>query len=198
MFKCFRCHEEYESLASNFSKESKNKNGYNTICKKCKSIDNKKYREDNKKEIRERRKAKYSIYGQPRSHDIYIKNFKLNPIKFRAKILRNGMLQRSKAKNIVFDSKYFSIDKIEEIISVHNKCACCNTFFIYDSNFNGSGDKNYKCPSADRFVSNIGYTKENTVFICWRCNNLKRDSSIQDLEKIIMWLENKTLTTQLD
>jgi G:T-mismatch repair DNA endonuclease (very short patch repair protein) len=46
----------------------------------------------------------------------------------------------------------------------------------------------FLAPSVDRLDNSKGYIKGNVVLICWRCNNLKSDSSIEKLEKIVRWL----------
>lgn len=38
--------------------------------------------------------------------------------------------------------------------------------------------------SLDRLLCDEGYTPENTVLACWRCNNLKRDATPEELEQL--------------
>lgn len=67
------------------------------------------------------------------------------------------------------------------------KCPCCGVIFDYKL----STVRNDNTPSADRFDSNKGYTKDNVRFICWRCNKSKNDASLEDLKIIRNWLKNK-------
>lgn len=42
----------------------------------------------------------------------------------------------------------------------------------------------YDSASLDRVDATKGYTPENTVFACWRCNTLKRDATVDELERL--------------
>jgi hypothetical protein len=44
-------------------------------------------------------------------------------------------------------------------------------------------------PSIDRFDNNLGYVPGNVSIICWRCNELKRNATVDELRKIIAWIE---------
>lgn len=187
MFECRRCGNIYLNQEEYFAKSSRYQSGFDTLCKICKSKKDKEYRDNNGQDINDRRKSKYDREVKPISHDLYVDSIMSDPIGWRAKILRQGMQQRSVIDNWDFDGEYFSTDKIRGIITEQNGCPCCKVLFSYESLLNGN--KNPAAPSADRFDSNKGYTKNNVVFICWRCNNLKRNSTIQDLQTVISWLE---------
>lgn len=190
-FKCRRCCKNYLNQEDYFTKSSRHKSGFDSLCKICKSEIDKKYRKNNKQDISNRRKEKYNNEIKPISHDLYINSIKSDPIFWRAKILRQGMQQRSILNNLDFDVEYFTIDRIQSIITEQKQCPCCKIIFSYHSLLNGT--KNCTAPSADRIENDKGYTKENVVFICWRCNNLKRDSTIQELQVVIAWLESRII-----
>lgn len=42
-------------------------------------------------------------------------------------------------------------------------------------------------PSIDRFDNNKGYEKGNVAVISWRANNLKRDATLDELQKVVKW-----------
>lgn len=186
IYKCRRCKNSYANQELNFIKNSRYKNGFDTLCKKCKSISDFNYRKMNKIDISVRRVKKYNDEIKPISHDIYVDQMKSDPILWRAKILRQGMQQRSILNNLEFDEKYFTVKNIIDIISKQIFCPCCKVLFNYESLLNGI--KNDAAPSADRIKNNKGYIKNNVIIICWRCNNLKRNSSIHDLQTVIEWL----------
>src|SRR3990170_6860235 len=96
-----------------FIKDKRSKTGYVNTCRACKSLIDKKYREKYKLEISGRRKRKYAKTKKPISRLIYIKEMKDNPVLWRAKILRGGMLERSKLKNFYFDKIYFTISRLQ-------------------------------------------------------------------------------------
>lgn len=188
-FKCRQCNNDYPNQEDYFTKSSRYKSGFDTLCKICKSSKDKEYRESNSQDISDRRKIKYINEIKPISHDIYVNQMKSDPILWRAKILRQGMQQRSVINNLEFDEIYFTVENIREIISKQISCPCCKVLFDYESLLNGN--KNDTSPSADRFNNSRGYTKDNVVIICWRCNNLKRDTTIEELKTVINWLESK-------
>lgn len=190
-FKCRQCNNIYSNQKDYFTKSSRYKSGFDTLCKICKSKKDKEYRENNRQDISNRRKLKYNSEVKPISHDLYVDRMVSNPILWRAKILRQGMQQRSTLSNLEFDEIYFTVENIRDIISKQIKCSCCNILFDYKSLLNGT--KNGASPSADRINNDKGYTKDNVVIICWRCNNLKRDTSIKELETVINWLESKLI-----
>lgn len=45
-------------------------------------------------------------------------------------------------------------------------------------------------PSVDRFVPSMGYVIGNVHLICWRCNNLKRDATPEELLGVAQWMSD--------
>jgi hypothetical protein len=187
--KCRKCDKKYPNQEEYFAKSSRHKSGFDTLCKKCKSEIDEEYRKNNKQDISERRKIKYKNEIEPISHDLYVDSILSDQVYWRAKILRRGMQQRSGLDNLDFDVEYFTVDRIQNVITIQKQCPCCKVIFSYGTFLNRT--KNPTAPSADRFNSNEGYTRNNVVFICWRCNNLKRDTTIKDLQTVVNWLEKR-------
>lgn len=67
----------------------------------------------------------------------------------------------------------------------NNTCVYCEALF----DFQGSQVDHRKSPSLDRLVPTGGYTVENTVICCYRCNTIKNDASITELKKLVENLE---------
>ena len=44
--------------------------------------------------------------------------------------------------------------------------------------------------SIDRIDSSLGYTPDNVVFVSWRVNRLKNDSSLDEMRKMVIFYEN--------
>lgn len=189
---CRKCKTEYP--IDYFSKSSSYKNGYDTLCKLCKSIQDRQYRQVNKQQIRNKRIQKYNTEKKPISHDAYISKMKSDPFKWRAQCIRNGMILRSKEKGLEFDCDYFSTDLIMNNLINNSNCQCCGRVFDMLS-LQDNRKKNNAAPSVDRLDNSKGYVKGNVVLICWRCNNLKSDSSIEKLENIVRWLGGKKSTS---
>lgn len=43
-------------------------------------------------------------------------------------------------------------------------------------------------PSFDRIDTTKGYVKDNIDIICWRCNAIKRDATLEELEAIVEYM----------
>jgi hypothetical protein len=56
----------------------------------------------------------------------------------------------------------------------------------------GIGKNTDNSPSLDKIIPKKGYVKGNIKIISWRANSLKRDSSIEELKKIIAYIETNT------
>lgn len=83
---------------------------------------------------------------------------------------------RAKKRGLEFDG----LDEIAA--SFPTDCPCCQATLDYTKTvFNLS-------PSLDRRDNSRGYTLDNVRVICRRCNSLKRDASIQDLENILAYM----------
>lgn len=78
-------------------------------------------------------------------------------------------------------NKEFCITKeyVKFLLEVFDKCPCCG---IQMQNENNKLDTYI---NFDRRDNSIGYTNDNTHLICRRCNNQKRDSTIEDQLKFI-------------
>lgn len=96
----------------------------------------------------------------------------------RAKIL--------KARAVKVNCPY-SDDIIADLQSQlpQENCICCGKALQWEPRkanaFNPDG------PSIDKLIPSLGYVVGNVKIICMRCNALKRDSSIMDLQRILTY-----------
>ena len=84
----------------------------------------------------------------------------------------------------------FSISVRNSLISnPPSICDCCNKKLDYSL---GHGRRNNKdSPSLDRLDNNKGYTKENTRVICFRCNELKNNGTLEELKTIVSYIQRE-------
>jgi hypothetical protein len=61
-----------------------------------------------------------------------------------------------------------------------DKCPCCGRTLEYF--LSAAADSS---PSIDRHGSTLGYTLDNCVIICLRCNRLKKNITLQEIQVII-------------
>jgi hypothetical protein len=82
-------------------------------------------------------------------------------------------------------------DGLAEIAaSLPTKCLCCG----YELDYTKTGPINVcgmRWPSLDRLRSDEGYISRNVRVICWRCNTLKRDSTVEELETIVAYMRRE-------
>jgi hypothetical protein len=55
----------------------------------------------------------------------------------------------------------------------------------------GKNGASNNSPTLDRVVPELGYTPGNIVVISWRANCLKRDATLEELQKLIDWLKGR-------
>lgn len=96
-----------------------------------------------------------------------------------AAIFRN-VRSRARKRNILFTIT------VSDVV-VPRDCPCCGIEMKMRSGPAKQGAVPTS-PSLDRFNPRLGYHPGNVVVICWRCNNLKRDASVQELEVIVNWM----------
>ncbi len=61
------------------------------------------------------------------------------------------------------------------------KCIYCKKSFT----FNGTRADHRSSPSVDRLLVGNGYVVDNVVLACSRCNTIKNDATLDDLQKIV-------------
>jgi hypothetical protein len=66
-------------------------------------------------------------------------------------------------------------------------CECCGIEFDYKN----KKQVNDKSPSIDRVNNNLGYIKDNVCIICCRCNRIKNDLDLIQINNIIKYIERK-------
>ena len=82
----------------------------------------------------------------------------------------------------------FAISKTDLVIP--EKCPCCDGAIAVRSGARKTGPAP-QSPSIDRIDSRFGYVPGNVAIICWRCNELKRNASVDELKKIVAWMEHQ-------
>lgn len=109
--KCSTCEEYKEAHPENFYRDRSKSDGFNTVCKKCASVRDRKYREDNRSVIRKRKR------------DYYTKN--LEAIKTRDRIY----YENNKEKKLEYAKKYRGDNK-EKLSASHKRWAQENKDYV--------------------------------------------------------------------
>jgi len=165
--------------------------GYAGTCRMCANTYSTNWKRKNSVRLAKKRRERYAKNNGERVRQREIKRKLEHPIRVRAQVLRMGMVTRSKKKNLDFDSDYFSVTYLMQLLKDKPFCECCGKHL--DTGFKNDNKPHDDSPSMDRINSSLGYTKENTALLCWRCNNLKRDATTQELDTILKWMRLKGL-----
>jgi len=108
-----------------------------------------------------------------------------SPVRQRAKRIMEHTTSNSIKKKIDYDPA-LTLDKIHKMIEEVDRCPCCDRKIFKP--IHGDNKRHYDSPSFDRFDPNVGYTEENVVVLCWRCNHLKNNATIQELWNIAAYI----------
>jgi len=151
MKKCSKC-KKIKPL-SGFWKSSRQKDGKYTSCSDCQRIANKKWRERNPDYELNRR-----LLGRDKT-----------PSRIYSRILDSG-----KKRNIPIEISREGFVKWHD--SQETKCVYCGVFLSELGNQDDSQLKKFKNTlSIDRKDNNKGYSVDNMVLACIRCNFIKGD-----------------------
>jgi hypothetical protein len=104
---------------------------------------------------------------------------------------------RAKRKNLIYS---LTLDQLLQL-TVSEKCVYCDSSLRFDGN-NDTHKSNLA--SIDQLIPKAGYTLENTILCCARCNTIKNDATPEELFRIALRLTTllqarllTTTTTQL-
>lgn len=200
--KCSKCGQLKPRSIQYFVSQKNCIDGIGGVCRPCANKTQKARRNTTEQKEKRRlqwlsRKPKEVKRDKKRNKVAALKRWAVTPIKQRAHILLNGMRSRARKHNLEFDADFFTISCIEEQLINFPHCPCCGKKFRIEIPSQRkqqlkSGPAN-DSPSIDRMDISEGYTKENTALLCWRCNNLKRDATPDELEMVARWMRRKGL-----
>lgn len=100
----------------------------------------------------------------------------------RMSIIVTDAKKRAREKGLEFDEAIRAVLQKDP----PTECLCCHSPLDYSFG-NGYGARRRK-PSLDRFDNSKGYTIENIRIICYRCNDLKRDATLEEIEAIAAYM----------
>lgn len=137
-------------------------------CRVCKNLFGEKQRNKNREEYNKYcREKKKELYSKQKRRESYIQN--------NAKEMFYAAKHRAKIKKLDFTIT------LDDVI-IPDKCP----IFGIDLNFNNKNN----IPSLDRVVNHLGYIKGNVQVISLKANRLKNNATLEELKKIIQYMEN--------
>jgi len=185
MKKCNKCGVEKPNTSEFFAKNKTCVGGLTSTCKKCINYRTSQWKKENKIKITD--SEDYHKKARERTQRRTKWLAENEPIVYQAKALLTSLGDRCNKNNLFRDDVFKTRKYIAEWLERQPNCECCNVKFSI-----GKKDKGRaldSSPSLDRFNLKIGYTKENTKLICWRCNNIKRNYTQHDLKLVAEWMD---------
>lgn len=86
---------------------------------------------------------------------------------------------RAKKKNLAFDLE------LEDIVIPSH----CPVFGIRLVRRSGRDSRDDNSPSLDRIDNTKGYTRDNSVWMSWKANRLKNNSTFEELQQLVTFME---------
>lgn len=108
-----------------------------------------------------------------------------DPIKVQAQRTTNSVRDRCKDLNLPLP-EWVNSENVEKWLRAQPNCACCQVA-LHCGPKNGQWRED--SPSFDRFDPKAGYELANVSLICWRCNNIKRNYTADDLRRVAAWMD---------
>lgn len=192
---CPRCHED--KTLDGFSPDKRTKDGRTTICKKCAATWRRnRWLEGPKPTIVTPAELKCSSCGSIKSSDDFYKDsrystgrqqickkcqgsamrdlYRKNPFRY---LIRSAKA-RAKAFGVPFDLK-------EGDLVIPD---CCPVLGIRLTPVREGLVNRPSSPSLDRIIPELGYVRGNVTVISWRANSIKRDATVDEIEKLLHWM----------
>lgn len=185
---CNTCHKEYPETLEYFPPHKLCHNGLGPACRECHRAYMREWKRANSDRLAARRRELYAEHYGPIQRGKEKARRDAAPLRFRATIMRKGMIDRAKARGIPCDSQVLTVAYIMDWIRQTPNCPCCGKPLDYGYKEDATLKDN--SPSIDRFIPGKGYVLGNVAIICWRCNNLKRDATIEELEAVVHWMKS--------
>jgi hypothetical protein len=171
---CRECHKDSSEVVFELHR--------NTICKSCRAKYNtakaKEFKLANPELVKRRKLACYRKHREEYKNNPRNKEIHHN---YRVKNPELVMWQsaRSRAKRL---GRNFSIEVTDIFIPTHCECGRKIEPSI--------GQPSYGSPSLDCIIASLDYIKGNTRVICQRCNTIKGDATLEELEQVCASLRN--------
>lgn len=172
---CSKCGKEYPATSEYFRTSSICKGGISNVCKKCVAFAKKEWRQNT---------GRYK--KGPRQLISFAERCATDSILRRAMILRQGIVKRSKEKNLPCNLEILTVSYFDVLLRSNASCECCGL----ELDFSFKNQVNERSPTVDRIIPALGYVIDNIAIICWKCNAIKKDAELAELKNLLEWMMN--------
>lgn len=184
--KCRKCGQEFPHTLEYFKPSKACRDGLTSTCRKCHAAVVNAWKDKHRDRLRRRSRERYAEHYGEVIEAKRRARLARKPVRERAKIMRLGILDRSRRWSLPFDTDVFTVEYIYQWLLRQPECPACGKTFHVGWKHNGGAAPT--SPSLDRIHPERGYVVGNVALICWRCNNLKRDASPEELERLTAWM----------
>lgn len=176
---CRSCGDELPFTTKYFMRDFHQPFGLYKRCRKCTNQERADHR---RRQVRTRQEASddWRRTKQRVKHRV-----NKDPTKERARRMLRGIVERSRWRGFDRDRRV-TRQLLESRMRDVDRCPCCDVVLDHTIHFEGGSRPN--APSVDRLDPSEGYTVENIRILCWRCNELKRDATLAELQNLVNWL----------
>lgn len=101
----------------------------------------------------------------------------------RLYVMLRNVKSRAKKRNQEFDETHM------RAIASNPPIECASCLKVFDYAAPPKGRCHADLPSYDRVNSELGYTDGNVRIICFRCNSLKKDATVEELRNVLKYME---------
>ena len=164
--KCKRCHYVSSAPIKDFYKASDNRDKLSTICKKCDSVRGKLWKKNNKEKVIEK-----NFTYKNSKNGFMLENYNSKWSNYRSK-QRQKVDEKTLARYQIYYTKPMFLEMVKEY-EKKNGFVCEMTgvpltHIRYAEDYSTGTNL-----SIDRLDPEIGYNKQNTLFVSWDFNNRK-------------------------
>lgn len=186
--RCTACFTEKPSNSAHFYPHKGCLGGLDTACRSCRNRQRNDWKIKNRDRVNASRRAKYAQDNGEKFRELEIARALRSPAKITAERLIQGLRERSRKGGLELSPELRSKAFVERWLNRQPNCECCGVAFKLGRK---NGQRDDASASFDRFHLGEGYTLQNTALICWRCNNIKRNYSAEDLVNVAQWMSRR-------
>jgi 5-methylcytosine-specific restriction endonuclease McrA len=186
---CSSCEKKYPHTAEFFLPAKQCRGGVSRLCRVCVRRRRKAWSKKNRVKILARRRGLYLSSEKVAEARRKKARWKSDPIRQRAMTMQQSLVNRAKEQGLPLSQELRRSSWFADQLRALPSCPCCGKpFDLSGAIGRGNHGPSNRSPSVDRLVPSRGYVVGNIKIICWRCNNLKRDATVAELENVMLWM----------
>ena len=181
---CKACSQPKPETAEFYQPKKGGRLGLDGTCRVCRQAMIREWKIQNRERLAARRRELYALDNGEKWKATELARKERAPFRAKAYTLTKGVRDRSRQSGVPACEELTSVPYVEAWLKRQPNCECCGVEFDLTPGKNKEGHG----PSIDKFKCDGGYTLDNVSLICWKCNNIKRNYTAQDLTTVAKWM----------